>query len=198
MALNGTDTGNRARVVDGNVLQEFRGVVYDLDGTLVELSVDWDAAARDAFAACRDAGVDPETRDLWTLLDDAPELGVQEPVEAALSRHEREGARSSRRLPLADALHEENRPVGVCTLNCEGAAHAALDVHDLAGAVDVVVGRDTVTNHKPHPEPLVATVDGLALGREDVVFVGDTERDADTARAADVPFTHADDLLEDH
>ncbi|WP_323677084.1 HAD-IA family hydrolase [Halorubellus sp. PRR65] len=176
------------------MLEDYAGVVYDLDGTLVRLEVAWDAVRTDAAAAYRDAGVDPESRDLWALMADADANGLGEAVETVISRHERDGARTSTRLPLADALAPETRPVGVCTLNCEAAAYVALDVHDVADHVDAVVGRDTVANHKPHPEPLLATVDRLALAPDDVVFVGDSERDAETADAAGTAFAWADDL----
>jgi phosphoglycolate phosphatase len=174
------------------VLDDYDAVVYDLDGTLVGLDVAWDAVRADAAAAYRDAGVDPGNRDLWGLLGDADDNGLTTEVEAVISRHERDGARSSTRLRLVDALHAETRPVGVCTLNCEAAAHVALDVHDVARHVDAVVGRDTVATHKPHPEPLLATIDPLDVDPADVVFVGDSDRDAETATAAGTGFAWAD------
>ena len=178
------------------MLEDYAGVVYDLDGTLVGLDVAWDAVRADAAVAYRDAGVDPDGRDLWALMADADANGLGEAIEAVISRHERDGAHTSTRLPLADALATETRPVGVCTLNCEAAAQVALDVHDIGDGVDAVVGRDTVANHKPHPEPLLATIERVdgTLDPADVVFVGDSERDAETATAAGTAFAWADDL----
>lgn len=180
------------------MLEDYAGIVYDLDGTLVGLDVAWDAVRADAAVAYRDAGIDPEDRDLWALMADADANGLADDIEAVISRHEREGAHTSTRLPLADALAAETRPVGVCTLNCEAAAHVALDVHDVAAHVDAVVGRDTVANHKPHPEPLLATIDRVdaTLDPADVVFVGDSERDADTATAAGTAFAWAEDVVD--
>lgn len=173
------------------MLDGFTGVVYDLDNTLLELDVDWDVVREDAVACYEAAGIDPRGRDLWALLEDATDHGIRDDVESVIASHERSGATSSRRLRLADALADETRPVGVCTLNCEAAARTALDVHDLSDAVDVVVGRDTVSNHKPHPEPLLATIEGLDLTPEGVVFVGDSVRDADTAARAGAAFQYA-------
>ena len=39
--------------------EEFGTVVYDLDGTLVDLTVDWGAVADDVIAVYEDAGVTP-------------------------------------------------------------------------------------------------------------------------------------------
>jgi len=171
---------------------EYDGVVYDLDGTLVRLAVDWDAAAEDVVATYREAGVDAAGRDLWDLFDEADEHGIGEAVESALATHEREGARRSRRLPLADELASLERPVGVCSLNCEAACRIALETHDLAAHVDAVVGRDTAGTHKPDPGSLLAAVEGIGLEPDRVVFVGDSERDEVTARRAGVDFRYVD------
>jgi len=176
------------------VLEGYDGVVYDLDGTLVHLEVAWDDVYADVASTYRDAGVDPGDRDLWALFGAAGENGLGEAVEAAMATHEHEGARVSRRLHLADALADERRLVGVCTLNCERAARIALETHDLEDHVDAVVGRDTVTEHKPHPGPLRETVDLLGLDTADVVFVGDSERDEETARAAGTAFAYVRDI----
>jgi phosphoglycolate phosphatase len=179
------------------VLEGFDGVVYDLDGTLVHLNVAWDAVRADVADTYRECGIDPGDRDLWTLFGEARANGLASDVEETMASHEREGARTSRRLPLADALPPESRPVGVCTLNCETAAHVALDVHDLADDVEAVVGRDTVDEHKPHPEPLLAAIDRLGLAPEAVVFVGDSERDEETATAAGTAFEYVSDLTDE-
>lgn len=163
------------------------GVVYDLDGTLVRLDVDWDAVAAEVGRVYETAGHTPP-RDLWRMLDEARDHGIAAEVEETIAAHERAGARTAVRLPLADELDGADGPVGVCSLNCEAACRIALETHGLASAVDVVVGRDTTTERKPHPEPLLAAVRGLELAPEQVVFVGDSARDARTADRAGTSF----------
>lgn len=170
----------------------YDAVVYDLDGTLVRLAVDWAAAEREAASVFTDHGVDADG-DLWAMLDLADETGLRDEIETVLSAHEREGARASERLELADCL-PHTVPVGVCSLNCEAACREALGTHDLRDAVRAVVGRDSVTTRKPDPEPLLATVDRLGLARDDpVLFVGDSRRDEETARRAGVDFRYVPD-----
>ena len=171
-------------------LDGFEAVVYDLDGTLVDLAVDWDAAARDAAAALREVGVDAGGIDLWAMLDVADEAGRRDVIERVLSDHEREGARASTRLGLADDAVDRAPPKGVCSLNCEAACHLALDAHDLARHVDAVVGRDSVATRKPDPQPLLETLRRLDADPADAVFVGDSERDAVTAERAGVGFRY--------
>jgi phosphoglycolate phosphatase len=163
-------------------------VIYDLDGTLVRLPVDWGAAAADAADALREAGLAPENRELWGLLELAREAGEVAAFETAVGAHERAAAPKSNRLPTATELRERDGPVGVCSLNCEAACRTALEHHGLAGHVDAVVGRDSVGTHKPDPEPLLATLEAMGCGPADAEFVGDSERDAVAAERAGVAF----------
>jgi phosphoglycolate phosphatase len=162
-------------------------VVYDLDGTLVELAVDWGAVAAAVDDALTDRGVTTEGRGLWDMLQLSGETGHRDVVEATITRFERDGARESTRLALADGFPHDV-PVGVCSLNAEAAVREALDVHGLGAHVGPVVGRDTYGSAKPDPEGLLAVVDQLDATPEQTVFVGDSERDAETARRAGTAF----------
>jgi phosphoglycolate phosphatase len=170
----------------------YDAVVYDLDGTVVRLAVDWNATAREAVGVFADHGIDADG-DLWTMLDLADERGLRDEIEAVLADHEREGARTSERLPLADCLPRHAIPVGVCSLNCEAACREALATHELTEAVRAVVGRDSVPTRKPDPEPLLATVERLGFDADDpVLFVGDSRRDEETARRAGIDFRYVE------
>lgn len=166
--------------------------VYDLDGTLVRLAVDWQAAERDArdVIAEADVGIDPEREGVWDLFDVAEEHGLYEELESRISAHEVRGAEDSRRLPTADELADLSMPVGVCSLNCEAACRIALERHDLIGYVDAVVGRDSVDYRKPHPRPLLAAIERIAADPAATTFVGDSESDAVTAERAGTRFRY--------
>jgi phosphoglycolate phosphatase-like HAD superfamily hydrolase len=57
------------------MIDSYPTTVFDLDGTLVRLNVDWDAVAEDAAAALRDHGVDPPDS-LWEILVPGASVGV--------------------------------------------------------------------------------------------------------------------------
>jgi phosphoglycolate phosphatase len=175
----------------GGPLEEHGTVVFDLDGTLVRLVVDWEAVAADVAETLRERGVDAPG-DLWGMLETADEVGYRDAVEAVISGFERVGARESERLPAADTVPDV--PTGVCSLNCEAACHIALDVHDVRG-IDAVVGRDTVATEKPDPEPLLETVRRLDGDPAGTLFVGDTERDRMTAERAGTDYVDVSEWL---
>lgn len=171
----------------------YDAVVYDLDGTLVDLQVDWNQVASDVIGVYEDAAIEPPGDGLWELLESAPEHGLEADVEEAIASHERAGAEVSDRLALADALHPTHADrTAVCSLNCEDACRIALSTHGVADGVSAVVGRDSVANHKPDPEPLLAAVRALDAEPERTLFVGDSERDAVTAERAGVAFQWVD------
>ena len=180
-----------ARRVD----DDWAAIVYDLDGTLVDLAVDWNEVTAAAVAAFADRGIDADGG-LWDLLERANRVDLRGRIEEVICEHEREGARDSSRLPLADGLAGESRPVGVCSLNCEEACRIALEKHGLDPYVDAVVGRRSVGKHKPHPEPLLTTVERLGATPETTMFVGDTDRDAITAERAGTGFVYVRDLID--
>ena len=176
-------TDHQAREDEG-----YGALVYDLDGTLVQLDVDWGAVTEEAAAVLRARGLETEGS-LWDHLQRAEEAGKEhrQAVEEVIADHEREGAHSATRLPLADEL-PTGVPTGVCSLNCEAACRVALERHGLDGHVRAIVGRDTVSAHKPAPEPLLATVDALGADPAATRFIGDSDSDRVTAERAGVEF----------
>lgn len=174
--------------------ESYAAVVYDLDGTLVELDVDWGVVTREAADRLADRGVATEGATLWDLLKRADAAGVGAVAEELVATHERVGAHTSRRLPLADEL-PLSVPVGVCSLNAESAARIALERHDLAEAVEAVVGRDSLAPQKPHPGPLLAVVRRLGVDPAETLFVGDSATDETTAERAGTDFQYAAERL---
>ncbi len=176
------------------MFDEWDAVVYDLDGTLVHLAVDWAAVAVDVVATFTSAGIDATDQDLWDLLDRSRDVGLRAEVESVIAEHEMIGAREGERLALADQVPRVQVPVGVCSLNCEAACRLALREQELDGHVEIVVGRDTVDTWKPDPEPLEAVVRELGATPSGTLFVGDSERDELTAERAGTSFTYVREL----
>ena len=200
---------------DAPRLAAYDAVVYDLDGTLVELAVDWDAVADAVLDVYAAHALIPPTEDLWGLLGAADDYGIRAEVEEAIAGHERHGARDSTRLPLADRLAAGSEahsadgpaadggrdaphpPAGVCSLNCEDACRIATETHGLDDAIvaDAIVGRDSVGSHKPDPESLLAAIDRLGAAPEDALFVGDSRTDAVAAERGGIDFAWVADLI---
>jgi phosphoglycolate phosphatase len=85
---------------------------------------------------------------------------------------------------LSDLARAGHR-LAICTNKPEGPTRAVLRHFGLDRFFPVIVGGDTLPRRKPDPAPLLAAI--AQQGSGNAVFVGDSEVDAETARAARVP-----------
>lgn len=173
------------------------GVVFDLDGTLVDAFGDLAAAVNRTrvhygmapleVAAVRRA-VGRGTRNLVRQTVPVPE--TEQPAAHAhfLAAYNDHLTESTRPYPgAAEVLAAlADRPLGLVTNKPEAETHRLLEHLRWSHHFRVVLGGDSLPLIKPHPEPLRAylRLTGLAPGR--VVYVGDSPVDLQAAHAAGV------------
>ena len=63
-----------------------------------------------------------------------------------------------------------------------------LECNGLTGYFDIVVSSLDVERPKPHPEPLIKILDFFSISPNQALYVGDSQVDYETAKAASVPF----------
>lgn len=179
------------------LLSPYEAIIFDLDGTLVRLQVDWSAAQREmAEAALKKAGRNFDGMTVWAMLR-ASEGELREALESVLRTREIEGARRAVRLPLADLLNRlDSRQLGIVSLNSRESCQIALKKTGLEGLFHVLVAREDCQRMKPDPEPLLRCVEMLGSGPERSVFIGDRGRDRLTAERAGTAFLSPSELME--
>ena len=176
-------------------------IVFDLDGTLIH-------SAPDIHTACarmlQEEGIAP--LDLATITsfvgNGLPHL-VKLVIEATPLDMADHAALSQRVLDhynavsgdltrpydgvlaAVDQLAAQGHRLGVCTNKPEGPARDILHKTGL-DRFDCVIGGDSLPQRKPDPAPLLKAFQ--ALGDGPVLYVGDSEVDAETAHRAEVPF----------
>ena len=182
-----------------------RAAVFDLDGTLVDSLPDLAAALNRALA---EAGLPPHPPDAVARMVGHGAARLVErgfaaagaPLDmAALPRwlerflhfYEADLTTLTRPFPdvpeALDALAAAGWRLGVCTNKPTRLAAELLDALGLEPRLGAVVGGDAAPERKPHPAPLRMALDLLGVPAAAAVFVGDSETDARTARAAGVP-----------
>lgn len=181
-------------------------LVFDLDGTLVDTAPDLTAAMNHVLERAGRPPVPPlEVRHMVgrgaaKLIErgfastGAPahpdELKAH--VEAFLAYY---GANVAvRSAPFDDCretvaqLKHEGHFLGVCTNKPENLSLALLEALDMRRFFGAVLGADTLPVRKPDPQHLLETIARLGGKRTEAVMIGDSEVDAETAKAAGVPF----------
>jgi pyrophosphatase PpaX len=180
--------------------EEWRGVLFDLDGTLAD-TVDLILQSfRHTMAEHLDE-VPPDHRFLEGIGKPLPvqlrdfangdeqwEAMRQTYIAFQSSRHDDmvrpfPGARS-----MIEVLRSRGVRVGIVTSKGHRIARRTLEVCGLYDVVEFVVCGDEVKQGKPHPEPVFKAMDALEIGGEPkrVLFVGDSPHDLRAGKSAGV------------
>ena len=189
----GQDTGSAAARF------AVRGVLFDLDGTLVDSAPDLGAAvnrmrslrgmppiadvelrphashgARGLVGA--GFGVTPDQPEFLPLRDEflghyAAALCVRTVLFPGVTA-------------LLDALDAAGLPWGIVTNKITRLTMPLLDALELRQRPGCIVFGDTTARAKPHPDPLLAAAGMLAVPAAQCVYVGDAERDVEAGNAA--------------
>lgn len=78
--------------------------------------------------------------------------------------------------------------VGIVSTKFRYRIEAMMEDAGLLDYLDVIIGGEDVTRHKPAPDGLLKAAERLGLGVEDCVYVGDSHVDAGAAQSAGMPF----------
>ena len=176
-----------------------RGVLFDLDGTLIDSAPDLAGAANRLRA---DHGMAPLALErlrpmvgsgargmVGVAFGVAPGDARFEPLRDAFLAHYEAGL-LQRTQPFAgvdamlSGLDAARIPWGIVTNKAARFTMPIVAGLGLARRAAVVVCGDTTPHAKPHPEPLWHAARAMGLAPEDMVYVGDDLRDAQAARAA--------------
>ena len=177
---------------------KWEAVIFDYDGTLVHLNIDFEALRRAVESSLSDYGVDPQTlQGLYVLemINEGaalisgwnPSAGITFYQEAhkLVQDHELRAAEKGEVLPGAIntliQLTERGIKIGVITRNCKKAV--MLGFPDIERYCDVFIPRDNVTHVKPHPDHLAAALDQLTVINPNAcLMVGDHVLDIKAGR----------------
>jgi len=161
------------------VLDHLHGIIFDLDGTLVDSQLDFDGMRRET--GC------PPQRGLLEHLDTLDDKHARQQAEAVIHRYEMAGARAAKWMPGADILLQRLSvsvmPVGIVTRNSRSAAQLTLDALG-APSIDLITREDAAP--KPDPEGLLQLADRWSLGANVLAYVGDFRFDLEAARRANM------------
>ena len=180
------------------MLPPFEAILFDYDGTLAILNLDFAAMRRHLHAFTLTQGIAPEDvhgLDILEMLAWAtgwlrqhfPEQAepYARQAEQLIQDMEVEAARSSGLLPgvpeLLTTLRHAQIGVGIVTRNCDAAVRVTFPHIDTY--CQAFIPRNRVTQVKPHPAHLQAALDCLGTTPERALMVGDGAMDMQAGKA---------------
>ena len=185
--------------MSGPATPDLRGVLFDLDGTLIDSAPDLAGAANRLRA---DHGLEPLPLEILRPMVGSGARGMVgvafgvapgderfEPLRDAFLAHYEAGL-LERTHPfdgveeMLSSLEAAGLPWGIVTNKATRFTSPIVAGLGLARRAAVVVCGDTTPHSKPHPEPLWHAARAMGLAPGDVVYVGDDLRDAQAAKAA--------------
>lgn len=173
-------------------------LLFDLDGTLIDSiqliieSVEHAFSGRSGRAPSRAewmAGIGTplfaQLREFAT--DDADLVRLTDAYRAYQRQHHDRLTRCFQGIPdvLAE-LRGAGHPMGVVTSKADEIARRGLAHVGLLDLMDVLIGADSSTRHKPDPEPVHLALAALGYAPSEAIFVGDAPFDLAAGRAAGV------------
>ena len=179
-------------------MNEIDAVLFDFDGTLVDLNIDFDRMRRDVEALLPHHGLSIAGNEhLYTLeliRESVGTLIAQEgeaaaeafgrAAQAAIVSVELDAAANAEihtGVPeLMRSLRQHGLKVGIVTRNCRAAVERIMGQNTLPH--DVLVTRDDVDQVKPHPEHLTTALRRLGVPAERALMVGDHPMDIQAGR----------------
>ena len=178
-----------------------RAALFDLDGTLLDSAPDMLATAN-RMRASRGVGamtldvlrphVSKGARAMLAAAFPEMEQGSREAlVPEFLAIYQEELGRHSLLFDgvadMLEALEQAGSVWGIVTNKPEYLARDILPQLGWESRCAVLIGGDTLAEKKPHPLPLQVASERIGIAIADCVYVGDDERDIQSARAAGMP-----------
>lgn len=163
--------------------QRWQGLIFDLDGTLYDLKIDWEevknVCEQDylerlglSFAQASRSPYRSDLQAMYTYLDTI----------------ERQGVNAGNWTPGAQPALLELKTHHQLAVVTRNSRRAAIDALALLGLNEItVIGREDVKNPKPHPEGVLAAMRGLQVPSTQTIMIGDTYHDVQAAHAANIP-----------
>ena len=181
-------------------LKAFQGIFFDLDGTLVDLHLNWNRVRKDLRARF-------EAEFSFVM----PDIGIHKLISIAQSR-----GFTNARLVAAEVLenHEvsaeytpinesiavftsmiDDKKVAIISNNLHQTIEQVLYSMNLSGKNIKLIGFDDVRCSKPHPEGILRAKQAMGLSNSQTIKIGDSKADEIAAQKAQVSFCHVNNLI---
>lgn len=169
-------------------LRQIKAIIFDFDGTLAVLNIDFNAMREQVFELMKHFGVEEKLiteRYLLEIIDEVYFILLERNPSRAEKFYQKahqilydvelRAAEKGRLIPGVENslkfLKGTGMKVGIVTRNCEDAVRRVFP--NIDQFCDVFISRNSVKKVKPHPDHLSSMMKALDVSGEEVVMIGD-------------------------
>lgn len=187
---------------------DIKVIIFDLDGTIVNLTVDWMALKDILVDKYRETYKEQsEVKRVSKCLEKIVEKNDENILENffdVIRHYELENIKDTQLIEETIFIIRNKDLFGVkndakfaiLSLNTRDTITWALELANIRDKIDFIVGREDVRKWKPAPEGLIKIKNQYKIKKEEMVYFGDLENDLLTGENAGIEAYLIDDLVE--
>lgn len=183
-------------------------IVFDLDGTIVKLAADWHSL-KDALAERYSEYYQEECqfKSISACLSNIAKRNDEEELQKnfeIIRQYELENIKEN--IPIEESVFfiknlslfgvPKNIKLAILSLNTRRTIIESLKFANIYEKIDLIVGREDVRKWKPEPEGLLEIKDYFDVIKEEMLFIGDLDKDLLTGKNAGIDSFLIDELIE--
>jgi len=186
---------------------EKKVIIFDLDGTIVNLTVDWRALKDNLVKKYREiykeqCDFERVSRCLEKIVEKNDE-NILENFFGVIRHYELENIRDIQLIEETIFFIKNKDFFGIkndakfaiLSLNTRDTIIQALELANLRDNIELIIGREDVRKWKPAPEGLIKIQNHFKIKKEEMVYFGDLENDLLTGGNAGIDAYLIDDLI---
>jgi len=186
---------------------EKKVIIFDLDGTIVNLTVDWRALKDNLVKKYREiykeqCDFERISRCLEKIVEKNGE-NILENFFGVIRHYELENIRDTQLIEETIFFIKNkglfgvknNAKFAILSLNVRDTIIQALELANIHDKIELIIGREDVRKWKPAPEGLIKIQNHFKIKKEEMVYFGDLENDLLTGENAGIDAYLIDDLI---
>lgn len=172
-------------------------VIFDFDGTIAKLPIDWPGLKERLLRFLREHGIERTSVTLWKdigeLKQQLPPAVVQEAYRC-IEEYEHRAVSlmevNKHTVAYLNNIIAIGGKIAICSNNMTSTVLMGLERLELRQSVALVVGLDSVRCLKPHPDGVLKILRELRVPARHALFIGDSNLDEYAALSAGVKFAN--------
>ena len=182
-------------------------IVFDLDGTIVNLSADWMILKDILLERYREQfNEDCNAKRISTCIDEVVQKGDEAILQEffnIIREFELKSLKGAH--PIEETVYfvnnkklfgtKEKVKFAILSLNTRNTIAKALGLANIVDKVEYIVGREDVRHWKPAPDGLLKIQKHFKVKKKEMIFFGDLEKDILAGKNAGIEAFYIDDLI---